>query len=117
MGSLSSVLPKLRLSCPVFAGSPEMRFPERNTWSLTAPSRWGLTAQPSPQWILGGKRQVPPPPWTPVFQGLLNGDAHFKSGGTDTRVKTRTAILLCDQGPFFLVLFLDVICSHTPLVC
>lgn len=81
MGPLSSVLPRLRL-CLVSAGSPEMGFPERNTWPLTAPSPRGLTAHPSPQWILSGKRQVPPGPWTPMFQGLLDGDAHFKSGGT-----------------------------------
>ena len=69
MGPLSSVLPRLRL-CLVSAGSPEMGFPERNTWPLTAPSPRGLTAHPSPQWILSGKRQVPPVPGHQCSRGF-----------------------------------------------
>ena len=116
MGPLSSVLPRLRL-CLVSAGSPEMGFPERNTWPLTAPSPRGAHGSPFP--TVDPQREEAGASWSldTNVPGASGWRCSFQIRRHDTRVKILTVILQCDQGPLFLVLFLDITCSHTPLVC
>ena len=117
MGSLSSVLPKLRLCLVLFLLAP-LRWFSRERYLVTHCSiPLGAHSSAFPTMDPRREEAGASSSLDTSVPGALEWRRSFQIRRHRYEGEDTTAILLCDQGPFFLVLFLDVICSHTPLVC